>query len=145
MEYKDVGKRIRQRLVALGYGQSADDLDIERFSWDHRFGRTNIYNWLGDKAVPFKDLTRLCDALQCTEVWLLEGRERDPKGQPGKARPHGKLRSFLLALTVGGGLVLPNAGVAAEGHPLSVVKRLAHHLDNPPYRKLPRRLGLAFA
>jgi hypothetical protein len=120
MEYREVGKRIKQRLVELGYGKSADDLDIERFSWDHRFGRTNIYNWLGDKAVPFKDLTRLCDALRCTEVWLLTGKERDPKAQPGSARQHGKLRSLLLALSVGGGLALPSPGMAGEADYLSV-------------------------
>jgi len=122
MEYKDVGKRIRERLIALRYVKPDGELDIERFSWDQRLGRTNLYNWIGDKAVPFKDLTRLCDALGCSEVWLLEGRERDPKAQPANGRQHRKtLRAVLLALSVAAGHG-PSAGVAAEAHMLLVAK-----------------------
>jgi len=122
MEYKDIGQRIRQRLVELGYGKSPDDLDIEKFSWDHRFGRTNIYNWLADKAVPFKDLTRLCDALQCSEVWLLEGRERNaPKARPAKGRQHGKARVLWPALLLGAAAALwPSPSVASLPRTLSV-------------------------
>lgn len=111
--YREVGKRIRERLLARGYVKSDGELDVERFSWDFRFGRTNLYNWIGDRAVPFKHLLRLCTALDCSVEWLLTGIERDPKAKPRRHR--GKLGSLLLALSVGGGLALwPSGRVSAE-------------------------------
>jgi hypothetical protein len=130
--YEKVGARIRERLSVLGYVKSDGELDIARFGFDFRFDKTNLYNWLGEKSVPFKDLGRLCTALQCSSDWLLFGRELVPKAQPGRARQHGKLRSLLLAFAVGGGLALPSAGGAAEDHTLSVVNP---QTENPPYRK----------
>jgi len=122
MEYKEIGKRIRSRLELLGYVKADGELDVERFSWDVRLGRTNIYNWLADKAVPFKDLTRLCDALQCSEVWLLEGRERTvPKARPAKGRQHGKARVLWPALLLGAAAALwPSPSVASLPRTLSV-------------------------
>ena len=102
MEYRNVGSRIRARLVCLNYVKPNGDLDVERFSWDHRLGRTNLYNWLGDKAVHFKDLIPLCDALQCDVRWLLTGEA--PKALPRQRR--GRLESLVLALGVGGTLAL---------------------------------------
>ena len=111
MEYRNVGSRIRARLVCLNYVKPNGDLDVERFSWDHRLGRTNLYNWLGDKAVPFKDLIPLCDALQCDVRWLLTGEA--PKALPRQRR--GRVESVVLALALGGGLVLsPSPSVAAR-------------------------------
>jgi hypothetical protein len=130
MKYYDVGRRIRERLVALGYIKPSGDLDVERFSWDHRLGRTNLYNWLGDKAVPFKDLATVCDALQCSPYWLLTGREQVfPKALPRRHR--GGVKGLLLALAVGAAAALWPSG-SAEAHPLLVGKanfRLTSPLD----------------
>lgn len=117
--YREVGKRIRERLLARGYVKSDGELDIERFSWDFRFGRTNLYNWIGDRAVPFKDLLRLCTALECSVEWLLTGKEREMgKGHPRQGR--GAARKLLLALSFGAAL-WPRDSVAARGQtPLQV-------------------------
>jgi hypothetical protein len=74
--YEGVGPRIRARLVVLGYAKPDGELDVQRFCFDHRFDKTNVYNWLRDSYTPLKDLTRLCDALDCSERWLLLGAER---------------------------------------------------------------------
>ena len=120
--YEQVGARIRERMLALGYRRADGEPDVVRFGWDQRFDKTMVYAWLRDTMTPFKDLTRLCDALQCSEVWLLTGKERDPKAAPGKAR-HGKVPSLLLVLSVGLGL-WPSAGAAHPAHALSVGKAL---------------------
>lgn len=116
--YREVGKRIRERLLARGYVKSDGELDVERFSWDFRFGRTNLYNWIGDRAVPFKDLLRLCTALECSVEWLLTGKEREMgKGHPRQGR--GAARKLLLALSFGAAL-WPRDGVAGESGILPV-------------------------
>jgi hypothetical protein len=119
--YPGVGQRMVARLKALGYEKPDAEygVDVERFCWDFRFGRTNVYNWLGDVATPVKDLTRLCDVLGVSEVYLLQGRERDPKIQPGMARQRGKTRGLLLALSLGAvGALWPSPSAATIRAPL---------------------------
>lgn len=118
MSYSNIGQRIRERLLAQGYRRENGEPDVQRFSWDFRFNPNHVHAWLRNQMAPFKHLTRLCDALACTEVWLLEGREREGKGSPRQGR--GRLRNLLLVLSVGGGLALsPSRGVAASPHTLS--------------------------
>jgi hypothetical protein len=120
--YPGVGERMVARLKTLGYEKPEAEygVDVERFCWDYRFGRTNVYNWLSDEATPVKDLTRLCDVLGVSEVWLLQGRERDPKAQPGKARQRGKARSLLLALSLGAAGVMWPSSVPAKPRTIAV-------------------------
>jgi hypothetical protein len=110
--YTLVGPRIRERLLALGYRRADGEPDVQRFCWDQRFDKTLIYAWLRETMTPFKDLIRLCDALQCDPYWLLTGKEQVfPKAIPRQRR--GKLPSLVLALSLGGGLALsPSASVA---------------------------------
>jgi hypothetical protein len=116
--YEGVGVRIRARLVVLGYAKPDGELDVQRFCFDHRFDKTNVYNWLRDSYTPLKDLTRLCDALDCSERWLLTGAERK-KASPRRHR--GTLRSLLLGLAAAtAAAMLPSGAGAAQ--PLSGVK-----------------------
>src|SRR4030095_11215604 len=110
--YTLVGPRIRERLLALGYRRADGEVDVQSFCWDHRFDKTLVYAWLRETMTPFKDLTRLCDALQCDPYWLLTGKEQVfPKAIPRQRR--GKLNGLLLALSFGGGLALsPSPSVA---------------------------------
>lgn len=117
--YVGVGERIRERLLASGYRKADGEPDVQRFCWDHRFDKTLLYAWLRETMTPFKELVRLCMALDCSIEWLLTGNERG-KAQPRQGR--GRARKLLAALTVGGGLALsPSLGVAAPAQPLSVV------------------------
>jgi hypothetical protein len=118
--YEQVGERIRERLLTLGYRRPDGEPDVQRFCWDQRFDKTLVYAWLRNTMTPFKDLIRLCTALDCSAEWLLIGKERDPKASPARGR---QLRSILLALAVGGGL-WPSAGAAHPAHALSVGKAL---------------------
>lgn len=120
--YERVGGRIRERLIALKYVKPDGDLDIQRFCWDFRFEKTNVYNWLSERITPVKDLIRLCQALDCSAEWLLTGKERDPKAKPASGRPHRKtIRGVLLALTLGAvGALWPSPSVAAPVRTLSV-------------------------
>ena len=122
LPYKDVGPRLEAMLRVRGYVKASGELDVERFSWDGRFGRTNIYNWLSNTAVPFKDLTRLCDFLGCSERWLLTGVER-----PKVSR---RVKGLVLVLGLGAGALLPSVGWPAE--PRGAARGA---LQAPSYRK----------
>ena len=137
-KYEKVGERIRERLVIRGYVKAGGQLDVERFGWDYRLSKTNLYNWLADKYLPFKDLRKLCEGLACSSDWLLFGVEHYPKAPPAKGR-QGKLKNLLLALTAASAALLsPSGGGAADLTPNA-------WSDNPSYRKLRRELGLAAA
>src|SRR5262245_48077805 len=87
--YEGVGKRIREQLIALGYRRADGEPDAQRFSWDHRFDKGHLHAWLRDEMTPFKELVRLCDALQCSERWLLTGAERKrPASRPRRGSLH---------------------------------------------------------
>jgi hypothetical protein len=111
-----VGRRIRERLLARGYRRDDGEPDVRNFAFDYRFDKGHVYAWMSNKMKPFKNIVELCHALDCSIDWLLTGKERDPKAQPGKARQHNKVRSLLLALAVGVGLLSPSAGVAKDFH-----------------------------
>jgi hypothetical protein len=119
-KYEGVGERIRERLLALGYVKPNGDTDVQEFCWRHRFGTTHLYAWVGDKMTPFKDLTRLCDALNCSEKWLLTGEEREiKKAAPARSRP--RIKSLWLALPLAAGALLsPSGSVSAQGRALYV-------------------------
>jgi hypothetical protein len=151
--YPGVGERMVERLKALGYEKPDAEygVDVERFCWDFRFGRTNVYNWLGDVATPVKDLTRLCDVLGVSEVYLLQGRERDPKIRPGMARHHGKARGLLLALTLGAAGVLWPHSVPAQPRALRIdaAAHGVHLIGSKKRRRIPvdffSLIGMAYA
>jgi hypothetical protein len=129
MSNSPIGQRIRERLIARGYRRADGEPDVREFSFDFRFDKGHVYSWLSGKMTPFKQLTELCDALQCTPYWLLTGKEQIfPKAIPRQRR--GKVQGLLLALSLGGGLALsPSPRVAravdfsppAQPGPLDVV------------------------
>jgi|SRR5262245_22154579 len=112
MGYAQVGRRIRERLLSLGYVKADGEPDVQRFCWDHRFGTTHVYAWLADRMTPFKDLIRLCTALECSAEWLLTGEERK-KASPARSRPR-RARNLLLLLSVAGALAWPSPGGSAQ-------------------------------
>jgi hypothetical protein len=117
--YEGVGPRIRERLLALDYKRDDGEPDVQRFCWDKRFDKGHLYSWLRDEMTPFKDLRRLCDALDCSADWLLFGMDRDSKkAVPGKPRQHGKLKSLWLVLPLAAGVLWPSA--AAKGQTLPI-------------------------
>jgi len=113
---EQIGARIRERLLARGYRREDDgEPDVQRFCWDHRFDKTLVYAWLRG-TTPFKDLIRLCEALECSAEWLLTGKERAlGKSAPALSRPPTKLKSLLLAFSLGAGLLWPSSGSAQAG------------------------------
>jgi len=117
------GGRMRERLLAQGFKRADGEPDVQEFCWAFRFNTNHVYAWLRNDMLPSsKHLTRLCDALNCSERWLLTGEERDPKkAAPARSRPH-KARGLLLALTVGAAGLLgwPSPSVASAPRTLSV-------------------------
>jgi hypothetical protein len=127
--YEGVGPRIRERLLALDYKRDDGEPDVQRFCWDQRFDKGHLYSWLRDEMTPFKDLRRLCDALDCSADWLLFGMEREPKkAAPGKSRQHGKLKSLWLVLPLAAGALLSPSGSSGADTLVG--------LHPPSYRKL---------
>jgi hypothetical protein len=112
MSNAEIGKRIRERLLARGYRREDGEPDVREFSFDFRFDKGHVYSWLSGKMTPFKQITELCDALECTPYWLLTGKEQVfPKAIPRQRR--GTVHGLLLALSLGGGLALsPSPSVA---------------------------------
>ena len=127
MAYEGVGPRIRERLLAQGYKRESGEADVTRFSWDFRFNQNHLHAWLRDEMTPFKDLIRLCTALDCSAEWLLTGEER------GKAKPRlgrGKARGLLLVLSAAAGLLWPSGSGQAQTLQAGEEASLS-----PPYRK----------
>jgi hypothetical protein len=145
--YENVGGRIRERLLALGYQRDDGEPDVQRFSWDHRFDKGHLHAWLADKMTPFKELIRLCSALDCTAEWLLTGdaAKKDRPGSARRARRHvKKLSVVLLGLSALGG---PSPSLAPFGDTPPIGVTGPH---SPPYRKPQRVLkfvehGMAIA
>jgi hypothetical protein len=93
----------------MDYRKADGGPDVQRFCWDHRFNPNHVHQWLGEKITPFKDLIRLCAALDCSAEWLLTGSER-PKASPRQGR--GKINGLLLALGGGlGAMLSPSVGL----------------------------------
>jgi len=126
--YEGVGARIRERLVALGYQRDDGEPDIQRFGWDHRFDKGHLYSWLRDEMTPFKDLTRLCDALECSERWLLMGAER--KRSSGRPRRGARHLVLVVSLGAASALLTPSVPPIAQTLPSAVAA-----LHAPSYRK----------
>ena len=122
--YTGVGERIRERLLKLGYQQPNGEPDVRRFGFDHRFDKSIVHMWLANTSTPFKELIRLCSALDVTAEWLLTGGEAK-KARPGRARRNA--RNLLLVLGVGFGAMLPSPSVADAANAT---------LLPPSYRKL---------
>lgn len=119
--YEGVGGRLGELMLAKGYKRDDGKPDVQRFCWDYRFDRTLVYDWLNDRATPFKDLTRLCDALECSEKWLLVGEEREAKkAAPARSRP--RIKSLWLAsIGLASALAMwPSGGVLAQTGTLQV-------------------------
>jgi hypothetical protein len=119
VSYENVGQRIREMLLKLGYVRSDGAPDVQRFSWDFRFNPNHVHAWLRDEMTPFKALTKLCDALGCSEVWLLRGEERK-KETPARSRPRNKTRVLWPALLLGAAALWPDSA-QAHATPLQFV------------------------
>jgi hypothetical protein len=72
-EFRGVGPRIRERLLALGYVRADGEPDVRHFCLDHRYERTLFYDWLMDRRTPTKERERLCRDLGVDPAWLLFG------------------------------------------------------------------------
>jgi hypothetical protein len=92
--YEHVGQRLSLAMIKRGYHRADGTPDVTRFCWDFRYDRTLVYDWLGDRATPFKDLIRLCRDLGVTAEWLLTGEERIKKARPRRDR--GGIKSLWL-------------------------------------------------
>lgn len=119
MSDDQVGKRIREAMIARGYKREDGEPDVRNFAFDFRFDKGHLYAWLTGKMKPFKNIVELCEALDVSIDWLLKGKEYSPKGRPGKAR----LKSLVLTLAACALGLSPNS-VRADGHPLSVAQEL---------------------
>ena len=131
--YQGYGARMRARLLEQGYKRQDGEPDVQRFCWDHRFNANHFHQWLGEKMAPFKDLIRLCEALDCSAEWLLTGVERK-KAKPGRARR--SVKNLLLALTAASAALLSPSAAPPIGNDAAT-------LPPPSYRKL--RRGIAYA
>lgn len=127
MSNDKAGGRMRERLLAQGFRRDDGEPDVQEFCWTFRFNTNHLYAWLRNDMLPSsKHLTRLCDALNCSERWLLTGEERDPKkAAPPMRRPRNKARVLWPALLLGAAAgLLPSPSAARPAHPLSVGKLL---------------------
>ena len=75
---RGVGPRLRERLLLLGYKRPDGEPDVRRFSFTHGFDKTLVYEWLGDRRTPTKELDRLCQILEVSRGWLLYGEDSRP-------------------------------------------------------------------
>jgi hypothetical protein len=75
-----VGRRIRERLVALGYVNEDGEADIARFIREKRYDGRYFYAWANKDRTPTgENLDRLADDLDVPRAWLLLGEGPTPK------------------------------------------------------------------
>ena len=86
-QWPDVGERIKQRLLAVGYVKNGRP-DVMRFCIEQRFFPQYAYKWINAGVLPERDnLLRLAACLDVSPAWLLFGDEVTPKPrQPSPAR-----------------------------------------------------------
>jgi hypothetical protein len=72
--YPGFGARLRDRLVAAGYGTN-ERLEVRRFAHEYDFLTQSIYQWLGDKGPGPANLQKLAAVFGVTRGWLLFGDE----------------------------------------------------------------------
>lgn len=109
--YENVGERMKERLLALGYVTAEGTPHIARFIREYRYDSRYFYRWANKGATPAgENLERLAQDLGVTRAWLLFGDE----GTPKRRRRH-MLASAILALTIGGvlGQAAPSLGYAS--------------------------------
>jgi hypothetical protein len=84
-----VGRRMKERLRALGYTKPNGDLRVQDFALDKRYTVAFFYDWLGDRRTPIRDLERLARDLETTPAWLLFGVAEvvAPAAAPAAPRP----------------------------------------------------------
>jgi hypothetical protein len=135
----EVGRRIQERILARGYRQPNGKPDVKNFSFDYRFDKNHLHSWIRG-MVPFKELIRLCHALDCSAEFLLTGEERK-KAAPGKTRP--RIKSLLLVLAAASAALglwpSPSAGA-----PTQTLQDTESGLRCPSYRKKPYH-GMVYA
>lgn len=70
-----MGKRIRQRLMDLGYRKerAQNEPDLVGFARERRVPQMNIYRWAGESAITRKSADKLAKQLGVTLGWLLLG------------------------------------------------------------------------
>ena len=74
--YAGVEKRIKARLLALGYGDE-DRIDVARFIREHGYDPRVFYPWLKRRTPSPENLERLARDLKTSPAWLAFG-ERVP-------------------------------------------------------------------
>ena len=72
--FPGVGKRIKERLLALGYMDADGQPDIARFIREKQYDSRNFYPWANKDRTPSgANLDRLAADLECSPAWLLFG------------------------------------------------------------------------
>ena len=116
--FPGVGRRVAERLLALGYKRVDGKPDVRRFVRERGWDKTSLYFWLSDRNTPTKELGRLARDLGVTPAWLLfgEGKPKKPPAMAGgsdQESPKGQPPRRIM-LSTGSWLPLP------AGHFLSV-------------------------
>lgn len=72
--HEGIGKRIKNRLVALGFKTPAGQPDIGRFIREHGYDGRYFYRWANKDVTPAEPyLTRLCGDLRVSPAYLVFG------------------------------------------------------------------------
>lgn len=66
-----VGPRLAARLIEMGYVRRDGKPDVRGFARTFDYDKTLVYEWLGDRRTPTKEVARLCRDLQVSHGWLL--------------------------------------------------------------------------
>lgn len=124
VSFPGIGKRIKERLLALGY-QEAGEPQIGRFIREHRYDGRYFYPWLKDRTPSGDNLERLATDLRCSRAWLLLGEGPEPEDN----RP-ARRRRVPAPITGGSASVLPDGGTprVAQDSPRSEQNQDALHL-----------------
>jgi hypothetical protein len=77
-----VGPRVAARVVEMGYVRRDGKPDVRRFAQLFDYDKTLVYEWIGDRRTPTKELDRLCVDLQVSHGWLLYGEGAPPPYKP---------------------------------------------------------------
>jgi transcriptional regulator with XRE-family HTH domain len=112
-QWPGLGKRLRERLVELGYRQANGKPDILGFSIKHSYLAMYLYKWANAGVMPsHENVERLAKDLDVTAPWLLFGDAVEKKPQI-KGRKAGR---------TGGGIMLSRRR-RLGGHLRSVTTR----------------------
>ena len=72
-KWPNIGERIKERLLALGFQRPNGQPDVMRFSAERRFLHVYIYRWLSGSLPDYHNMIRLAEDLKCSPCWLMFG------------------------------------------------------------------------